>query len=102
LTLLGRVDIVARLVASLLSSVSGARKAQGWTQQQLAESVGVSRQTVVEIEAGGYNPSTLLALRLAVLLDRPVEELFALPGEETARLRAQRHPRETPRAGRTA
>ncbi len=51
---------------------------------------GVSRQTIVEIERGDYNPSTALALRLAVLLSTPVEELFRLHPEEVATLVAKR------------
>lgn len=70
---------MARLQAHLLSQMAPARKAQGLTQQQLSHMAGVSRQTIVEIEAGGYNPSTILALRLATALDTTVEELFQLP-----------------------
>lgn len=52
------------------------------TQQQLADAVGVSRQTIHAIEAGRFIPSTLLALKIARLFAKPVEELFQLePGE---------------------
>jgi putative transcriptional regulator len=51
---------------------------------------GVSRQTIVEVEGGNYNPSTALALRLAVLLDMHVEGLFQLPEPETRELLARR------------
>jgi len=47
------------------------------TQAQLAEAIGVSRQTVVAIEAGDYAPSVYLALRLAEVLGESVEGLFA-------------------------
>lgn len=77
---------MSRLVVSLQSFVAPVRRARGLTQQQLARAAGVSRQTIVELEAGGYNPSTALALRLALLLDVAVEELFALTDEETAAL----------------
>lgn len=70
----------------MTSSVAQVRQAFGLTQKQLAHSAGVSRQTIVEIEAGGYNPSIVLALRLGVLLSTPVEELFMLPAEEVAAL----------------
>jgi putative transcriptional regulator len=97
-----------RMRALLSSSVAPLRKAQGLTQQELARLAGVSRQTVVELERGDYNPSTALALRLAVLLDASVEELFQLPGDEAQVLRASkqglggRHAREqTATAGRT-
>jgi putative transcriptional regulator len=48
------------------------------TQQQLAEAVGVSRQTVNAIESGRFIPSTVLALKVARLFEKPVEEVFAL------------------------
>lgn len=52
------------------------------TQQQLADAVGVSRQTIHAIEAGRFIPSTLLALKIARQFAKPVEELFQLePGE---------------------
>jgi putative transcriptional regulator len=78
------------LNAPLKSRVSLVRKQCEVTQQQLAELAGVSRQTVVELEKGNYNPSTALALRLAVLLDTSVEELFQLPTEESNALRKLR------------
>lgn len=70
---------MARLEAHLVSQMAPARKAKGLTQKQLGHLVDVSRQTIVEIEAGGYNPSTMVALRLATALDTTVEELFQLP-----------------------
>lgn len=51
------------------------------SQAELAERVGVSRQTIVAIERGNYNPSVALALRLARALSTTVEELFVLDGE---------------------
>ena len=48
------------------------------TQQQLAETVGVSRQTINAIEAGRFVPSTVLALKIARTFGKPVEELFQL------------------------
>jgi putative transcriptional regulator len=49
------------------------------TQQTLAEKVGVSRQTIIAIESGRYSPSLEVALKLAQIFDRPVEQLFWLP-----------------------
>ena len=51
------------------------------TQQQLAEKVGVTRQTIVAIEKGKYTPSLDLAFRLARAFEVPLEEVFFL--EET-------------------
>ncbi len=48
------------------------------TQQELADRVGVSRQTILAIEKGNYNPSVELALRLARVFGTTVEELFTL------------------------
>jgi putative transcriptional regulator len=48
------------------------------TQQQLADLVGVSRQTVVALEKGRYNPSLELAMRIARVFGLTVEEVFRL------------------------
>ncbi|MGH3624108.1 MAG: helix-turn-helix transcriptional regulator [Sciscionella sp.] len=79
--------VVARLSTAVVSMVGRARKMRGLTQQQLARLVGVSRQTIVELEGGGYNPSTALALRLAIALDTSADRLFALPTAEAEALR---------------
>ena len=52
------------------------------SQQQLAEMVSVSRQTIVSIEKGNYAPSVKLALLLAQVLKTTVEELFILEEED--------------------
>ena len=54
------------------------RTERGLTQAGLAELVGVSRKTINTVENGIFIPSTLLALRLARALGRPVEEIFSL------------------------
>jgi len=54
------------------------RTERGLTQAGLAELVGVSRKTINTVENGIFIPSTLLALKLARALGRPVEELFSL------------------------
>lgn len=55
---------------------------KGWTQQDFADKLGVSRQTIFSIEVGKYIPSTLLALKMSVLLQKKVEELFFLDTED--------------------
>ena len=55
-----------------------ARAEKSLSQEQLALLAGVTRQTISSIETGQYNPSTLLALRLAQQLDKRVEDLFYL------------------------
>jgi len=54
------------------------------SQQQLADMVSVSRQTIVSIERGDYSPSVKLALLLAIKLQTTVEELFALEENDYA------------------
>ncbi len=48
------------------------------TQQDLAQAVGVSRQTINSIESGRYIPSTVLALKVARYFGKPVDEVFLL------------------------
>lgn len=48
------------------------------SQQQLAEMVGCSRQTIISIESGRKNPSVEIALKLSLALNTPVNELFFL------------------------
>jgi putative transcriptional regulator len=66
---------------TLLNSLKAERERLGLTQAALAERVGVSRKTINTVENGVFIPSTLLALKLAAALDRPVEALFRLGGE---------------------
>lgn len=59
-------------------TLKAVRRDASLTQAQLAEAVGVSRQTVISIERGDYAPSVYLALRIARRLDTTVEALFPL------------------------
>lgn len=52
------------------------------TQQDLAERIGVSRQTINALEAGKYVPSTVLALKISKLFQKPVNEIFELEDED--------------------
>ncbi len=60
------------------NSIRVYRAERRMTQQQLADAVGVSRQTVNAIESGRFIPSTVLALKVARLFGKPVEEVFLL------------------------
>ena len=62
----------------MLNRIRELRKAQGYRQEDLAEAVGVTRQTIIAIENNKYDPSLELAMCLARLLGTPVEELFTL------------------------
>jgi putative transcriptional regulator len=63
----------------LLNTLEEARKSNGLTQQELSESAGVSRKSINAIENGIYVPSTVLALKIAKILNCSVEDLFQLP-----------------------
>ena len=52
------------------------------TQEELAEQVGVTRQTILAIEKGKFNPSMKLALQIARALGARVDEIFFLEGDE--------------------
>lgn len=52
------------------------------TQEELAERIGVSRQTINSIETNRFVPSTVLALKLSKLFSKPVNDFFELDGDE--------------------
>ena len=55
-----------------------ARAEADLTQEELAKLIGVSRQTINAVESGRYVPSTVLALKMAQVFGKPVEEVFML------------------------
>ncbi|MCC3282704.1 MULTISPECIES: helix-turn-helix transcriptional regulator [Arthrobacter] len=65
------------------NSLSRRRSERGWSQQYLADELGVSRQTIISIEKGRYDPSLPLAFRLAAVFDCRIEDLFT-PGQAAA------------------
>jgi putative transcriptional regulator len=52
------------------------RESRGWTQGNLADQLGVSRQTVNALETGRYDPALPLAFRIARLFAQPIEAIF--------------------------
>ena len=52
------------------------------TQEGLSRLIGVSRQTINAMEAGRYVPSTVLALKIAHVFEKPVEEIFQLEDDD--------------------
>ena len=58
------------------------RAKKDWTQADLAERVGVSRQTINSIEKGRFVPSTLLALKIATVCEVAVNQLFSLEEQD--------------------
>ena len=60
------------------------RAERDWSQQDLAERLEVSRQSVNAIETGKYDPSLPLAFRIAELFDRPIEDIFVSPSRRSS------------------
>jgi len=69
------------------NEVRDRREAREWSQGELAERLGVSRQTIHAIETGKYDPSLPLAFRIARLFGERIEELFTPDGNTTRRSR---------------
>ena len=65
------------------NTIRDLRAARGWSQAHLADLLDVSRQTVIAIETGRYDPSLPLAFALARLFGQPIESIF-FPDQETA------------------
>lgn len=60
------------------------RAEREWSQQDLAERLEVSRQSVNAIETGKYDPSLPLAFRIAELFGRPIEDIFTSPSRRSS------------------
>lgn len=58
------------------------RKERGIRQEEFAKALGVSRQTISSLENGRYNPSILLAYRIAKYFEMTIEEVFVFEEEE--------------------
>ncbi|HEY0897088.1 MAG TPA: helix-turn-helix transcriptional regulator [Sphingobacteriaceae bacterium] len=58
--------------------IKGLRAYRSMTQAELAEKAGVSRQTINTIESARYVPSTVLALKISAIFEKPVNEIFEL------------------------
>ena len=61
------------------------RAERSWSQQDLAEKLEVSRQSVNAIETGKYDPSLPLAFRISELFAMPIEEIFVSPGRRSSK-----------------
>lgn len=68
--------MMARRDAGLRNIVRELRRDRGMSQAELAEAVGVTRQTVIALEKGNYVPSLILAMNIAETLDTPIDEIF--------------------------
>lgn len=66
----------------LKNKVEEFRKQNNEKQEELANIVGVSRQTIISIEKGKYNPSIILAFKIANHFNKSIEEIFIYEEEE--------------------
>ena len=66
---------MGELVKNIVQKI---RMEKGFTQEALAEKVGVTRQTIIAIEKGNYTPSVMLALKIAHAFKLPVEAIFSV------------------------
>ncbi len=67
---------------SIENGVFNLRKEKNITQEELAESLEVTRQTIIAIEKGNYIPSLALGIKIAKFFNKSVEEIFKLKNEE--------------------
>ena len=80
--MLNILDIYHVMKEYIRNRVFELRKDLGVRQEDLAEVVGVSRQTIIAIEKGNYIPSLLLGLKIARFFKKPVEEVFTYKYEK--------------------
>ncbi len=66
------------MTETVANTIERFRKVQGLTQEELAQAVGVTRQTIIALEKGNYIPSVLLSLKIAKFFRVPVEKLFII------------------------
>lgn len=64
------------MVEDFMYNLKVYRVAQGLTQEQLAEKVGVRRETIMRLEKAQYNPSLKLAVDISRVLNAPIEDIF--------------------------
>lgn len=63
---------------TLINHLQELRQKKGLTQEELAQCVGVTRQTIIAMEKGNYAPSVLLALKIARFFKKNVERIFEI------------------------
>lgn len=62
--------------------IAALRAKEGLTQAQLADKIGVSRQTIISLEGGRYNPSIYLAHKIAEVFSKTIEDVFIFKEDE--------------------
>lgn len=68
----------------MINRLKDLRTTRGWSQQALAERLDISRQSVIAIETGRYDPSLPLAFRIAELFECRIEDVFVSPSTHHA------------------
>lgn len=68
--------------AKIISSLKQVREDHGMTQQELADQIGVRRETIGHLENNRYNPSLEMALKIVKIFDLQIEEVFQLRNED--------------------
>lgn len=63
------------------NKIAELRKIQGITQKEMADRLSVSRQTIISLENGRYNPSIILAHKIAVMFGKSIEDVFIFDEE---------------------
>lgn len=79
LPLEGTLNVMREYIVNQVSALRAQKKV---TQEDLAEAVGVSRQTIIAIEKGNYTPSIALSLKLAQFFNTSVEKIFKISYEK--------------------
>ena len=64
--------------SNIITNLKSVRESRGMTQQELADCIGMRRETILHLENNRYNPSLEMALKIAQVFDLQVEELFQL------------------------
>ena len=64
--------------SNIITNLKSVRESRGMTQQELADRIGMRRDTILHLENNRYNPSLEMALKIAQVFDLRVEELFQL------------------------
>ena len=64
--------------SNIITNLKSVRESRGMTQQDLADRIGMRRETILHLENNRYNPSLEMALKIAQVFDLQVEELFQL------------------------
>lgn len=64
--------------SNIITNLKSVRESRGMTQQELADRIGIRRETILHLENNRYNPSLEMALKIAQVFDLRVEDLFQL------------------------